>query len=204
MQVKLLRAIQERAVRPVGAAHEEAVDVRIISATHKDLPALVETGDFRQDLYYRLNVIQLDAPPLRQHVDDIPLLASAILQRLSQRDGIPPRALSPAALAALQSYNFPGNVRELENILERTLALGESGDITASELSFPAQHSGISTSAALSQPNAAPIPQSHAPDDEHTLIQTLETHRWNRTRAAEALGLTLRQLRYRLEKMGLK
>jgi len=198
MQVKLLRAIQERAVRPVGAAHEEAVDVRIISATHKDLPALVETGDFRQDLYYRLNVIQLDAPPLRQHVDDIPLLASAILQRLSQRDGIPPRALSPAALAALQSYNFPGNVRELENILERTLALGESGDISASELSFPAQRN---TTPAL-PPNATPQPT--APDDEHTLIQTLETHRWNRTRAAEALGLTLRQLRYRLEKMGLK
>jgi len=200
MQVKLLRAIQERAVRPVGAAHEEAVDVRIISATHKNLPALVESGDFRQDLYYRLNVIQLDALPLREHIDDIPQIASAILQRLCQRDDISLRQLDPEALNALKSYNFPGNVRELENILERTLALGESGDILACELSFPAQRSSPVTS----HPSAAPIPQNHDPDDEHTLIQTLETHRWNRTRAAETLGLTLRQLRYRLEKMGLK
>ncbi len=198
MQVKLLRAIQERAVRPVGAAHEEAVDVRIISATHKNLPTLVESGDFRQDLYYRLNVIQLDALPLRQHVEDIDMLAAAILQRLSQRDGIPLRALSPAALTALQNYNFPGNVRELENILERTLALGESGDITACELSFPAQRSGITA------PAPTPSAQTKSPDDDHALLQTLETHRWNRTRAAEALGLTLRQLRYRLAKMGLK
>ena len=211
MQVKLLRAIQERAVRPVGAAHEEAVDVRIISATHKDLAALVEKGDFRQDLFYRLNVIQLDAPPLREHPEDIALLASAILQRLSQRDGIPPRQLAPTALNELQSYSFPGNVRELENILERTLALGESGDISASELSFPTQRRDTDTpDGKLTQnygrrksdvPLALP---SLAPEDDHALLQTLETHRWNRTRAAEALGLTLRQLRYRLEKMGLK
>ena len=196
MQVKLLRALQERAVRPVGSAHEEAVDVRIISATHKDLTQRVHTGEFRQDLYYRLNVIQLDAPPLRERTADIPLLAAHILQRLAQRDSLSPRTLTPDAIHALENYSFPGNVRELENILERTLALGEEGAIQAMELHLP----NNPTSAAQTHTNGA----EPDPNDEHTLIQTLETHRWNRTRAAEALGLTLRQLRYRLEKMGLK
>ncbi|MGD9888069.1 MAG: sigma-54-dependent transcriptional regulator [Halothiobacillaceae bacterium] len=211
MQVKLLRALQERAVRPVGSAHEEAVDVRIISATHKDLTQRVQSGEFRQDLYYRLNVIQLDAPPLRARTADIPLLAAHILQRLAQRDGIPLRQLAPEALTTLQAYSFPGNVRELENILERTLALGEIGDITASELSFPNQRRDTDTPEGELKHNygrrKGDVPlalPSLADGDDRTLLQTLETHRWNRTRAAEALGLTLRQLRYRLEKMGLK
>ncbi len=201
MQVKLLRALQERAVRPVGASFEEAVDVRIISATHKNLAQRVHDGDFRQDLFYRLNVIQLDAPPLRERREDIPQLAAHILQRLAARDGVPARALDPASLAALMSYAFPGNVRELENILERTLALGESGDIRPSELNLP-------NPSASAPPAPTPKPQglgqSSDVNDEQTLLQTLEAYRWNRTRAAEALGLTLRQLRYRLEKMGLK
>ncbi len=200
MQVKLLRAIQERAVRPVGATFEEAVDVRILSATHKNLDQLVAEGRFRQDLYYRLNVIQLNAPPLRERSDDIPLLARHILQRLAERDGVNVRHLTPAACQALQQHPFPGNVRELENLLERTLALGESGDIQAHELRLSpvAQHPSIPP--VLSD---QPRTQTHS-DDEQTLLQTLESHRWNRTRAAQALGLTLRQLRYRLEKMGLK
>ncbi|MDD2893198.1 MAG: sigma-54 dependent transcriptional regulator [Halothiobacillaceae bacterium] len=205
MQVKLLRALQERAVRPVGASFEEAVDVRIISATHKNLAQRVQAGEFRQDLFYRLNVIQLDAPPLRERCDDIPLLASHILQRLAERDAIPPRQLEPSATHTLMSYDFPGNVRELENILERTLALGEEGSIQASELSFPTSAaSAFIHDTAAAQTNQEAKLQGNGSSEEHTLIQTLETHRWNRTRAAEALGLTLRQLRYRLEKMGLK
>ena len=206
MQVKLLRALQERAVRPVGATFEEAVDVRIISATLIDLAQRVQIGSFRQDLFYRLNVIQLDAPALRERQEDIPLLANHILQRLAERDGTLERQLSPKALSALMAYGFPGNVRELENILERTLALGEEGWIQAHELNFPS--TTPQTSPAPSDPVHTSEPRLNingsAPTDENTLLQTLETHRWNRTRAAEALGLTLRQLRYRLEKMGLK
>ncbi|MEW5838427.1 MAG: sigma-54 dependent transcriptional regulator [Pseudomonadota bacterium] len=206
MQVKLLRALQERAVRPVGATFEEAVDVRILSATHKDLAQRVQQGEFRQDLFYRLNVIQLNAVPLRERKDDIPMLAAHILQRLAQRDGIPERRLSAEALDALRGYSFPGNVRELENILERTLALGETGVIQPEELNFP----NLGVSPAVQLDEAAPPAESalqingSAPSDEQTLLHTLESYRWNRTRAAEALGLTLRQLRYRLEKMGLK
>ena len=206
MQVKLLRALQERAVRPVGATFEEAVDVRIISATHKDLAQRVQNGEFRQDLFYRLNVIQLDAPALRERRDDIPLLAAHILQRLAERDRVPQRQLSPKALTALMAYSFPGNVRELENILERTLALGEEGSIQAHELNLPSSTPQPSpASSAPAHPGETRLNiNGAAPTDENTLLQTLETHRWNRTRAAEALGLTLRQLRYRLEKMGLK
>ena len=206
MQVKLLRALQERAVRPVGASFEEAVDVRIISATHKNLTQRVTDGEFRQDLYYRLNVIQLDAPPLRERADDIPLLAAHILQRLAERDGLPERTLSADALVALREYSYPGNVRELENILERTLALGEAGKIQAQELNFPS----LGTAPSPLGNETTPLTETtlhingSVSTDEQTLLQTLESHRWNRTRAAEALGLTLRQLRYRLEKMGLK
>jgi two-component system response regulator PilR (NtrC family) len=209
MQVKLLRALQERATRPVGAAHEEAVDVRIISATHKDLAQRVHAGQFRQDLFYRLNVIQLDAPSLREHRSDIPALAEAILQRLAERDGTAPRHLDSHAMAAMQQYDFPGNVRELENILERTLALGEAGTIQADELSFPkaeryaAPHNQYNNQYS-GELTHEPKPRLAADDEEASVLHALETHRWNRTRAAEALGMTLRQLRYRLEKMGLK
>ncbi len=203
MQIKLLRALQERAVRPVGATFEEAVDVRILSATHKDLAQRIQNGEFRQDLFYRLNVIQLDAPPLRERKADLPLLAAHILHRLAERDGTLQRTLSAEAQATLSGYSFPGNVRELENILERSLALGEEGPIQAHELNLPsAPHPNPASSA---HPDATRLDiNSAAPNDENTLLQTLESHRWNRTRAAEALGLTLRQLRYRLEKMGLK
>ncbi|MEW6691628.1 MAG: sigma-54 dependent transcriptional regulator, partial [Pseudomonadota bacterium] len=197
VQVKLLRALQERAVRPVGATREEAVDVRIVSASHKDLARRVQDGGFRQDLFYRLNVIQLNAPALREHPEDIPALARDILRRLAERDGQPPHRLGEDALQRLQGYAFPGNVRELENILERAVALGEGPVIHAGDLSFPPAPERAAT------PSSAPPP---APTDEEeaSILQALEAHRWNRTRAAEALGLTLRQLRYRLAKMGLK
>ncbi|MEW6764371.1 MAG: sigma-54 dependent transcriptional regulator [Pseudomonadota bacterium] len=197
VQVKLLRALQERAVRPVGATREEAVDVRVISASHKNLAQRVQDGSFRQDLFYRLNVIQLNAPALREHPEDIAALSAIILQRLAARDERPPSTLSAEALRALQDYAFPGNVRELENILERAVALGEGSVIGTADLSFnqtPTVPAAVQT----------PLPAA-PPDDESTsIMQALESHRWNRTRAAEALGMTLRQLRYRLEKMGLK
>lgn len=196
VQVKLLRALQERSVRPVGATREEPVDVRVVSASHKDLARRVHEGSFRQDLFYRLNVIQLNAPALREHPGDIPALAQRILQRLAERDGMPPRVLGEDALRELQAYAFPGNVRELENTLERAVALGEGTVIVAADLSF--NH-------AATQP--APLrdsPPASEDDEEAAILQALEVHRWNRTRAAEALGMTLRQLRYRLEKMGLK
>jgi two-component system response regulator PilR (NtrC family) len=200
VQVKLLRALQERAVRPVGATREEAVDVRIVSASHKDLARRVQDGGFRQDLFYRLNVIQLNAPALREHPEDIPVLARNILRRLAERDGQPPRQLGEDALRRLQGYAFPGNVRELENILERAVALGEGSVIHAGDLSFPP---------APDRFTPPPMPPSDMPPtptegEEADILQALEAHRWNRTRAAEALGLTLRQLRYRLAKMGLK
>ncbi|MBW9086204.1 sigma 54-interacting transcriptional regulator, partial [Agrobacterium pusense] len=125
MQVKLLRAIQEKSVRAVGAAAEEPVDVRILSATHKDLAELVEDGRFRHDLYYRINVIELRVPPLRERRQDLPELAASVLARLARSHGRPTPLLAPSALDALAQYAFPGNVRELENILERALALAE-------------------------------------------------------------------------------
>lgn len=200
VQVKLLRALQERAVRPVGATREEPVDVRIVSASHKDLARRVREGGFRQDLFYRLNVIQLNAPALREHPEDIPALARDILRRLAERDGQPPHRLGEDALQRLQGYAFPGNVRELENILERAVALGEGPVIHAGDLSFPTTPDRF---------DAPPVPPSDLPrppteGEEADILQALEAHRWNRTRAAEALGLTLRQLRYRLAKMGIK
>ncbi len=196
VQVKLLRALQERAVRPVGATREEAVDVRVISASHKHLAQRVQDGSFRQDLFYRLNVIQLNAPALREHPEDLATLTEVILQRLAERDGRTPARLSPEALRALQGHAFPGNVRELENILERAVALGDGALIGVEDLSF-GQAPGL--------PAATQMPTSASLDDESTnILQALESHRWNRTRAAEALGMSLRQLRYRLEKMGLK
>jgi two-component system response regulator PilR (NtrC family) len=225
MQVKLLRAIQERRVRKVGSTVEEPVDVRLISATHQNLAACVEAGKFRQDLYYRLNVIELSLPPLRERKDDIGLLADAVLQRLS---GAARMHLSPQALRALCEHSFPGNVRELENILERALAFASGNTIDAQDLALklvgtaPAAPTPPSSPPAMPGAPAAPEPEPAAVAEyvaaagpvlpsslphqldkvERRLIQDALTRtRYNRIQAAELLGLTLRQLRYRMQRL---
>lgn len=212
MQVKLLRALQEKAIRPVGSQQEQAVDVRILSATHKNLAQEVTAERFRQDLYYRLNVIELQVPPLRERPEDIGPLSESILQRLSA-DGAPVH-LHPDALHKLQNYRFSGNVRELENMLERAYTLAEGSFIQAHDLQL--QHTALqhieSNSAAPEQTPASqtkPIErvdnlEDHLEAIERKLItQALEETRWNRTAAAERLGLSFRSLRYRLKKLGI-
>jgi len=202
MQVKLLRAIQEKAVRSVGGQQEVAVDVRILCATHKDLGTEVAAGRFRHDLYYRLNVIELRVPPLRERRDDIEVLASHILKRLAADAGQPAARLHPQALDALKSYRFPGNVRELENMLERAHTLCEDNQIDAGDLR-------------LAEGNCAAeggIPDLTRIDNLDTylenierqlLLQALKETRWNRTAAAQRLNLSFRSMRYRLKKLGL-
>ncbi|MDP1897196.1 MAG: sigma 54-interacting transcriptional regulator, partial [Sulfurimicrobium sp.] len=202
MQVKLLRAIQEKKVRKVGATQEDPVDVRIISATHQKLADCVESGKFRQDLYYRLNVIELKMPSLREMHDDVPLIAGSILTRLACQAGGTEPKLAPDAVEALQRYDFPGNVRELENILERALALCGSASIHKDDLY-------------LTEPAAGDDPVSHEPGakwplpdyldrvEKEALLEALEKTRYNKTAAAKLLGITFRALRYRLARLGI-
>jgi two-component system response regulator PilR (NtrC family) len=200
MQVKLLRAIQEKKVRKVGSTQEEPADVRIISATHQNLSECVEAGKFRQDLYYRLNVIELRMPALREIAEDIPMLAEAIVRRLASgtRDETP--RLSVEALAALRAYPFPGNVRELENVLERALALTSADTIEAADLQLAA-----ATSMSGAPPISGPINlQDHLDRVEReAILEALEKTRFNRTAAAKLLGITFRALRYRMTRLGI-
>lgn len=203
MQVKLLRAIQEKAVRAVGGQQEVVVDVRILCATHKDLAAEVAAGRFRQDLYYRLNVIELRVPPLRERREDIAQLAEVMLARLADAPGLTAAKLHPEALEKLKNYRFPGNVRELENMLERAYTLCEDDQITPNDLrladaSGPGNEGG---EASLAQIDNL---EDYLEDIERKLImQALEETRWNRTAAAQRLGLTFRSMRYRLKKLGI-
>jgi two-component system response regulator PilR (NtrC family) len=199
MQVKLLRAIQEKRVRKVGATGEEAVDVRLICATHQDLKALVEQGRFRQDLFYRLNVIELRMPALRECREDIPAMAQHILQRLARAAGLVTPALTASALEALQSYPFPGNVRELENVLERALALVVDERIDAADLSLaPAQLSGVAPA------TVGGSLQDHLDHVERlAILDALTQSNGNRTAAARLLGVTFRSLRYRMARLGM-
>ena len=202
MQVKLLRAIQEKAVRAVGGQQEEVVDVRILCATHKDLDGEVAAGRFRQDLYYRLNVIELRVPPLRERREDIGLLANHMLQRLAANTGSPPVRLHPQALDALRNYRFPGNVRELENMLERAYTLCEQQQIEADDLRLAEGNSAIEAG----NPDLMQVDnlEDYLEDVERKLIlQALEETRWNRTAAAQRLKLSFRSMRYRLKKLGL-
>ncbi|GAD64157.1 sigma-54-dependent transcriptional regulator [Aquipseudomonas alcaligenes] len=202
MQVKLLRAIQEKAVRAVGGQQEVVVDVRILCATHKDLAAEVAAERFRQDLFYRLNVIELRVPPLRERREDIPLLADTMLKRLAEGSGLPAARLSLEALDKLKCYRFPGNVRELENMLERAYTLCENDQIQAADLRLAdAAPAGESGEASLAQIDNL---EDYLEEIERKLImQALEETRWNRTAAAQRLGLTFRSMRYRLKKLGI-
>lgn len=202
MQVKLLRAIQEKAVRSVGGQQETVVDVRILCATHKDLDAEVAGERFRQDLYYRLNVIELRVPPLRERRDDIETLAGHVLKRLAASSGQPITRLHPQALDALKGYRFPGNVRELENMLERAHTLCENKQIEAGDLRLAEGN----CSADSGVPDLTQIDnlEDYLDNVERKLIlQALEETRWNRTAAAQRLNLSFRSMRYRLKKFGL-
>jgi two-component system response regulator PilR (NtrC family) len=206
MQVKLLRTIQEKAVRPIGAEREIPTDVRILSATHKDLAQLVEAGQFRQDLYYRLNVIQLRVPALRERSVDIPLLAEHYLTKLARANERTDLSLDESALQGLCQYDFPGNVRELENILERATTLCENNTITLADLQLPA--GTVVTRPAQQVPEVAagtvPLDDYMENIEKDALIKALEQTRYNKTAAARLLGITFRALRYRLKKLGLE
>ena len=195
MQVKLLRVIQEQTIRPVGSAKEESVNVRILSATHQNLAAMVKRGDFREDLYYRINVIELHVPALRDRGDDILLLAGHILQRLGSSFD----ALDDGARVALRSYGFPGNVRELENMLERAVTLCAGGTITAGDLALRADSSNIQ---AVS--TATDLGDQIDDVQRQAIVDALEKTRYNKTAAAKLLGLTFRQLRYRIKKLNIE
>lgn len=208
MQVKLLRAIQERRVRPVGANQETPVDVRILSATHKDLAAEVAANRFRQDLYFRLNVIELKAPALRDRPGDIPLLAQHLLGRIAARWQQPQLDLADDALHALYQYTFPGNVRELENILERAATLCEGQILHAHDLQLPAPAQGTepqhAPARAIGTDQETALDTQLANQQREAIRRALEKTRWNKTQAAELLGISFRQLRYRLKKLGIE
>ncbi|MGH8584616.1 MAG: sigma-54-dependent transcriptional regulator [Gammaproteobacteria bacterium] len=196
MQVKLLRAIQEKSVRPIGAQQEIAVDVRILSATHKDLAQSVGEGKFRQDLYYRINVIQLDVPPLRERRGDLPLLIDHLLDRLASETGTRKPRLDEDAMAALHAYRFPGNIRELENVLERVMTLSEGEYITRADLGLPGP--------AADSPVPAGLDSVLNEIERNQILDALKHCKGNQTQAAKLLGLTLRSLRYRLAKLGIE
>jgi two-component system response regulator PilR (NtrC family) len=199
MQVKLLRAIQEKHVRKVGATNEEPVDVRIISATHRDLAERVRQGKFRQDLYYRLNVIQIQMPSLRDLREDVPEIAQRTLERLR---GDAQLYFSEEAKIALQHYDFPGNVRELENIVERALALCSSEAITEQDLQLTLAE--LDQGKSIVSGGKYPLPEYLDRVEKQALQEALEQTGFNRTAAAKLLGLTFRTMRYRMERLGIK
>ncbi len=202
MQVKLLRAIQERAVKPIGEQQERAVDVRILSASHKNLLDEVSASRFRQDLFYRLNVIEVQVPPLRERREDIGVLAKHFLRRIAAQWDMPVATLTDAALEKLRHYHFPGNVRELENILERACTLSNNQSIHAQEIELPQQGETSTTSAPTAEKGT--LTESLANQEKAAILEALEETRWNKTAAARLLGMTLRQLRYRLTKFDIE
>ncbi|MEK7387969.1 MAG: sigma-54 dependent transcriptional regulator [candidate division NC10 bacterium] len=198
MQVKLLRAIQEKCVRRVGATQEDPVDVRVISATHQDLAARVEARSFRQDLYYRLNVIELKMPPLREFREDIPSIAGSILERLARQNNARAPRLAAEALAELTGYDFPGNVRELENILERAVALSGTEEICPEDLRLHP------LAAAAAGTLDGPLPAYLDRVEREAILAALAKTGFNRTAAAKLLGVTFRTLRYRMQRLGIR
>ncbi|WP_282433099.1 sigma-54-dependent transcriptional regulator [Legionella gresilensis] len=199
MQVKLLRAIQEKAIKPIGEYTEIPVDVRLLSASHKNLQDEIVAGRFRQDLYYRVNVIELRVPTLRERLTDIPILSDYILDNLGRKHGRTILPLSRECIQKLQAYHFPGNVRELENILERAVAMCEGNTVTVKDIQIP------QTAPAISVPQQinANLNDSLYEHEKELILNALEKTKWNRTAAAKILGVSFRTLRYRLKKLGL-
>jgi two-component system response regulator PilR (NtrC family) len=202
MQVKLLRVIQEKAVRPVGEQLEAAVDVRVLSATHRNLSQLVAEGKFREDLFYRVNVIELRVPSLRERPEDVSELAEAILRRLGRRMKITPPMLGKDALTALQAYTFPGNVRELENILERAITLSTSGEVRAADIQLRPTPGGAPVNS--NGPIGAALGDHLEDVERDAIVKALEQTRYNKTAAAKVLGMSFRALRYRIKKLGIE
>jgi two-component system response regulator PilR (NtrC family) len=203
MQVKLLRVVQEKTVRPVGDSREEPIDVRILSATHKNLTDLVAEGRFREDLFYRINVIELRVPPLRERSEDIADLAAVILRRLCRKLNIEAPTLDEEATEALTAYSFPGNVRELENILERALTL-RTGSIIASEHLHLRAEGRPSPELALAAPVSSALGAQLEDIEREAIVKALEKTRYNKTAAAKLLGMSFRALRYRIKKLGIE
>jgi two-component system response regulator PilR (NtrC family) len=203
MQVKLLRVIQEKSVRPVGEQREVPVDVRVLSATHKNLAQLVSDGKFREDLFYRVNVIEIRVPPLRDRLDDVPELINSLVAKLGKQLGTRHLALSSAALQTLHQYAFPGNVRELENILERAATLCSDGKIDVSDLQLRAPSSTDAVAKASVQSGEA-LGDALEDIERDAIVRALEQTRYNKTKAAQLLGMSFRSLRYRIKKLGLE
>ena len=208
-QVQLLRAIQEKRVRKVGATQEEPVDVRIICATNQSLAALVEAGRFRRDLYYRLNVVDVTMPPLRECREDVPLIASSILRRIAAQNGVPEKPLSQDALDELVKYDFPGNVRELENILERALALSVNEELGSVDLALhrmsPVEpQEETRTGQGPGESADMPLPAYLDRVERDAILHALSRTGFNRTAAARLLGITFRALRYRMQRLGIR
>jgi len=207
MQVKLLRVVQEKTVRPIGESREEMIDVRILSATHKNLGDLVQQGLFREDLFYRINVIELRVPSLRERASDIPEIAEAVLQRLGRRGNTDPPQLDQGAIELLQTYPFPGNVRELENVLERALTLCGDGLITADHIKLRGAARPPATETAQpanTEELGGALGDKLEDMERDAIIKALEKTRYNKTAAAKLLGMSFRALRYRVKKLGIE
>jgi two-component system response regulator PilR (NtrC family) len=203
MQVKLLRVIQEKAVRAIGEQREEPVDMRVLSATHRDLAELVAAGRFREDLYYRINVIEMRVPALREHREDLDELIDSILRRLAKKLGSPVPVLSDEARAALQQHPFPGNVRELENVLERALALNAGSEIRIEDLQLRSLHTVSAPTAPASEAGSEALGEQLEHLERDAIVRALEQTRYNKTAAAQLLGISFRALRYKVKKFGI-
>ena len=216
MQAKLLRAIQERKIRPLGSTQEESVDVRIVSATHRDLGTEVQTGNFRQDLFYRLNVIEIELPALRERREDLSLLCQALLKKLAKESGLATPTLDETSLAQIALLPLPGNVRELENVLHRAIALGDDGPLRIPPSGQPSGNERAASPALTAAPHSqqenpiespAGLPenlQGWLDEQERSiLVRALQDNGFNRTATAARLGISLRQIRYRIDRLGI-
>jgi len=204
MQVKLLRVIQEKTVRPVGESREIPIDIRLLSATHKNLAALVAEGKFREDLFYRVNVIEVRVPPLRERLEDIPELVESITARLGRQTGNRSLSITDSALKALSDYHFPGNVRELENVLERAATLCAGGIIDAADLQLRPKVTSAEVAIQSSVSPGEKLGDALEDIERDAIVRALEQTRYNKTKAAALLGMTFRSLRYRIKKLGIE